>query len=348
MAFLGSVALQALRRLLLLHGGARAPHPAPPLRLLPDGPAVHARADGADLVQRLGHPRERLHPLLPPGRPAARTARSPSAWWARASSCCCPSPAPSSGRLARRRRPRPRRPGPDARPSPSSTSATSSAWPARASTASRACSPGGSRATTRALRRRRWSASSSRSRPRSCSASRASPSTTSGRGRFDPRILTDLVRAGRASAARASCTSTATPPPTSGAWPRGGSGAALVLHEHFADPRMPAYQGARRPPARPASPTARSRSAPPRATSWCASATCPAARVRLIWNGAPLDEFAPVAAEVARSAVRAQLGIAEDALVVGTVGRLSEQKGHRYLLDAAAARARRARPRRAS
>jgi glycosyltransferase involved in cell wall biosynthesis len=62
----------------------------------------------------------------------------------------------------------------------------------------------------------------------------------------------------------------------------------------------------------------------------------PAARVRLIWNGAPLDEFAPVARESA-AAARRSLGIAEDALVVGTIGRLNEQKGHRYLVEAAPA-----------
>jgi glycosyltransferase involved in cell wall biosynthesis len=68
----------------------------------------------------------------------------------------------------------------------------------------------------------------------------------------------------------------------------------------------------------------------------------PASRVRLIWNGAPLDEFAPVASQAAR-AVRDGLGIAAAAPVVGAVARLSEQKGHRFLLDAAA-RILRARP----
>jgi glycosyltransferase involved in cell wall biosynthesis len=61
----------------------------------------------------------------------------------------------------------------------------------------------------------------------------------------------------------------------------------------------------------------------------------PASRVRLIWNGAPLAEFAPVAAEVAL-ATRRELGLPAKAPVVGSIGRLSEQKGHRYLLDAAA------------
>jgi glycosyltransferase involved in cell wall biosynthesis len=61
----------------------------------------------------------------------------------------------------------------------------------------------------------------------------------------------------------------------------------------------------------------------------------PAERVRVIWNGAPLDEFAPRPPERVR-ALRRELGLPEDALVVGTIGRLNEQKGHRYLLDAAA------------
>jgi glycosyltransferase involved in cell wall biosynthesis len=61
----------------------------------------------------------------------------------------------------------------------------------------------------------------------------------------------------------------------------------------------------------------------------------PEDRVRLIWNGAPLEDFAPVSAERARHA-RQELGIPENALVFGTVGRLNAQKGHRFLLDAAA------------
>jgi glycosyltransferase involved in cell wall biosynthesis len=57
--------------------------------------------------------------------------------------------------------------------------------------------------------------------------------------------------------------------------------------------------------------------------------------VRLIWNGAPLDEFRPVGRERALR-VRRELGFADDASVFGTIGRLSAQKGHRHLLDAAA------------
>jgi glycosyltransferase involved in cell wall biosynthesis len=56
--------------------------------------------------------------------------------------------------------------------------------------------------------------------------------------------------------------------------------------------------------------------------------------VRLIWNGAPLDEFAPVSRERALSA-RNALGLPDNAVVFGTIGRLSAQKGHAFLLDAA-------------
>jgi glycosyltransferase involved in cell wall biosynthesis len=61
----------------------------------------------------------------------------------------------------------------------------------------------------------------------------------------------------------------------------------------------------------------------------------PAEKVSLIWNGAPLDEFAPVPAATAQR-VRHELGIPADAIVIGTVGRLSEQKAHHVLVDAAA------------
>ena len=60
----------------------------------------------------------------------------------------------------------------------------------------------------------------------------------------------------------------------------------------------------------------------------------PRERVRLIWNGAPLDEFAPVSRERALAA-RNALGLPDNAVVFGTIGRLSAQKGHVFLLDAA-------------
>jgi glycosyltransferase involved in cell wall biosynthesis len=68
----------------------------------------------------------------------------------------------------------------------------------------------------------------------------------------------------------------------------------------------------------------------------------PPDRVRLIWNGAPLDEFAPAGPHRGRR-VRRDLGLPEGALVVGSIGRLNAQKGHRFLLEAAAPLCRRRR-----
>ena len=111
-------------------------------------------------------------------------------------------------------------------------------------------------------------------------------------------------------------------------------GAALVLHEHFADPRMPAYQALADRLLAPLTDRAIAVSASTR-EFLVRQRHVPAERVRLIWNGAPLAEFAP-AGPARRRAVRNELGLPEDALVVGSIGRLSEQKGHRYLLEAAA------------
>jgi glycosyltransferase involved in cell wall biosynthesis len=153
-----------------------------------------------------------------------------------------------------------------------------------------------------------------------------------GRGRFDPRIVGDLVREGRRRRARVLHVH-GYAAADFGRLAARRLGAVLVLHEHFADPRMPAYQGlADRLLAR----------LTDRAIAVSASTRdflvrerhVPADRVRLIWNGAPLDEFAPQGAR-RRAATRGELGLADDAPVVGSIGRLSEQKGHRYLLDAA-------------
>jgi glycosyltransferase involved in cell wall biosynthesis len=153
------------------------------------------------------------------------------------------------------------------------------------------------------------------------------------RGRFDPRILHDLASLARARGvlvlhvhgyAAADF----------GRLVARSVGAKLVLHEHFADPRMPSYQGL-------ADRLLRDRTDGAIAVSRSTreflvkERHVPEERVRLIWNGAPLDEFAPVPRERARR-VRRELGIADDALVVGTIGRLNAQKGHRFLLEAAA------------
>jgi glycosyltransferase involved in cell wall biosynthesis len=154
-----------------------------------------------------------------------------------------------------------------------------------------------------------------------------------GRGRFDPRILRDLIRVARERRA-AILHVHGYAAADFGRLAARRVGAALVLHEHFADPRMPAYQGlADRLLSR----------FTDRAIAVSGSTRdflirkrhVPAARVRLIWNGAPLAEFAPVPSAVALD-TRRELGLPPQALVVGSISRLSEQKGHRYLLDAAA------------
>jgi glycosyltransferase involved in cell wall biosynthesis/ribosomal protein S18 acetylase RimI-like enzyme len=62
----------------------------------------------------------------------------------------------------------------------------------------------------------------------------------------------------------------------------------------------------------------------------------PARRAELLGNGTDLERFTPELVRPERvAALRAELGIAEDALVVGTVGRLVAEKGYRDLFAAA-------------
>jgi glycosyltransferase involved in cell wall biosynthesis len=154
-----------------------------------------------------------------------------------------------------------------------------------------------------------------------------------GRGRFDPRILSDLVRAGRRRHAQVLHVH-GYAAADFGRLAARRLGAALVLHEHFADPRLPRYQALADRVLAPLTDRAIAVSASTR-DFLVRQRHVPADRVRLIWNGAPLDEFAP-RGEARRRATRAALGLADQAPVVGTIGRLSLQKGHRYLLDAAA------------
>jgi glycosyltransferase involved in cell wall biosynthesis len=154
-----------------------------------------------------------------------------------------------------------------------------------------------------------------------------------GRGRFDPRILGDLVELARECGARVLHVH-GYAAADFGRLAARRVGAALVLHEHFADPRMPAYQGWADRLLAPLTDRAIAVSGSTR-DFLIQERFVPADRVRLIWNGAPLDEFAPVSPERARAA-RVALGLPGDAPVVGSIARLSLQKGHRYLVDAAA------------
>jgi glycosyltransferase involved in cell wall biosynthesis len=154
-----------------------------------------------------------------------------------------------------------------------------------------------------------------------------------GRGRFDPRIALDLARLARRRGARILHVH-GYAAADFGRIAARLAGCRLVLHEHFADPRMPAYQGVAD---RLLAPWTDAAIAVSQSTLefLAEERHVPRARVRLIWNGAPLDEFRPAPRERALR-VRRELGLPEDALVAGTIGRLSVQKGHSHLLDAAA------------
>lgn len=60
----------------------------------------------------------------------------------------------------------------------------------------------------------------------------------------------------------------------------------------------------------------------------------PAAKLVLLGNGVDLDRFGHDDSQDRRNSMRAQLGINEDAVVVGAVGRLVAEKGYRELLAA--------------
>ncbi len=62
-------------------------------------------------------------------------------------------------------------------------------------------------------------------------------------------------------------------------------------------------------------------------------------RVKKVYLGAPLDEFAPFSPEARREA-REKLGFGPNEKIVGTVTRLMESKGNRYLVEAASILAR--------
>jgi glycosyltransferase involved in cell wall biosynthesis len=154
-----------------------------------------------------------------------------------------------------------------------------------------------------------------------------------GRGKFDPRIASDLVGLVRRRGARILHVH-GYAAADFGRIAARVSGAALVLHEHFADPRMPAYQGLADRVLAPFTDRAIAVSGSTR-DFLVRERHLPAEKVSLIWNGAPLDEFAPPPAATARR-IRRELGVPEAAVVIGTVGRLSEQKAHHVLLEAAA------------
>ncbi len=106
-----------------------------------------------------------------------------------------------------------------------------------------------------------------------------------------------------------------------------------IVHEHFVDPNMPKYQ------------------IPfdwflsPYTNLGMANCTAvkefmvkkrflPKQKVRVIFNGVPIHEFKPLEDGIVM-AERKRWGIPEGYKIVATIGRLDEQKGNKYFLDAA-------------
>jgi glycosyltransferase involved in cell wall biosynthesis len=61
----------------------------------------------------------------------------------------------------------------------------------------------------------------------------------------------------------------------------------------------------------------------------------PAERTKVVYLGAPLDEFARPRSAEEVAAARQEIGVPADAIVVGTVTRLMPSKGNEYLVEAA-------------
>lgn len=151
------------------------------------------------------------------------------------------------------------------------------------------------------------------------------------RSKFDPRILTDLVRIGRERGARVLHVH-GYAAADFGRLAAKALGAGLVLHEHFADPKMPGYQAVADRLLAGLTDRAVAVSGSTR-DFLVRERFVPEGRVRLVWNGAPLAEFAPRPADESR-ALRRSFGFEDETLVIGTISRLSLQKSHRTLLDA--------------
>lgn len=118
-----------------------------------------------------------------------------------------------------------------------------------------------------------------------------------------------------------------------------GRMAALVLripcivHEHFVDPNYPVYQ---KPLDCLLRGVAKHNIAVSESTlKFMIERRClPQDTISLIYNGAPLAEFKPVADELV-VAERRKWNIPDNHVVIGTIGRLDEQKGNCYFIDAA-------------
>lgn len=112
------------------------------------------------------------------------------------------------------------------------------------------------------------------------------------------------------------------------------TGARIIVHEHFVDPYFPVYQ---RVADRLLSPFCDHAFAVSKSVKKFMTEDRYLAedKVEVLYNGAPLSDFKlPSPQEIADE--RQRWGITDDCLVLGTVGRLDEQKGNTYFIDAVA------------
>jgi glycosyltransferase involved in cell wall biosynthesis len=154
-----------------------------------------------------------------------------------------------------------------------------------------------------------------------------------GRGPFDPAVATDLLRLvrrdrphilhshGYASSNFARVVGALT-------------GVRTIVHEHAAYPSIPGYQ--RSIDWLLAGRTDLGIAVSESTKAFMVSRRClPPDRIRVVFNGAPLEEFRLPSADRVE-AERARLGLRRGEPVIGTVGRLDAQKGITYFLRAAA------------
>lgn len=112
------------------------------------------------------------------------------------------------------------------------------------------------------------------------------------------------------------------------------TGARVIIHEHFVDPYFPIYQ---RVADRLLSPACDHGFAVSKSVKKFMTEERYLAedKVEVLYNGAPLSDFnLPSAQEISQE--RLHWGITDDCLVLGSVGRLDEQKGNTYFVDAVA------------
>ncbi len=111
------------------------------------------------------------------------------------------------------------------------------------------------------------------------------------------------------------------------------SGVPSIMHEHGVDPGFPASQ---RTADRMLSPFTHTAVAVSKSVAdfLTKERSVPSGKIRIIYNGAPVDDFRPADPQKVDQ-VRREFGIPEGTLVIGTVGRLDTQKGITYLLQAA-------------